>query len=155
MDKYVFIYVLRLTFWLWSTNVLHYVITSWIFYSNRRKILYWHAKIYSYLLRTSTALASCMVLNFIQITIWNITYVGFAAYIYTFIQIYMGSCCYSTFVMLHPFFCKRFGRCRNDCSLSRYVARLADSLFICFLSYMLYIFCRVIRPGPFLRHIYF
>ena len=42
-----------------------------------------------------------------------------------------------------------------DFTLPYHFACLVDLLFICLLSYMSYIFCRVLRPGSFLCYLNF
>ena len=61
----------------WFHHIMHFF-SDWI-----NILLCRSAKIYSYLLSVSATLTSCMVFNFICITIWIITYVRYSIYIYS------------------------------------------------------------------------
>ena len=73
---------------------------------------------------------------------------------YIFVHVSMGSYRYSVFGKVHSFF-QMVGRCRNWLFPSTPISCLVDLQFICFLSYMSHIFCKVLRPGPFLCYLYF
>ena len=123
----------------------------------RKILLFRRASIYSYLLGMLDAMKSCMILIFIRKKIWSIACVGFATHTHTHTHThtYIYICRYlNGFILLFNvqtvtyLFWKWFGRCRNNFSLLCHFSWLVYLRLICFLSYMLYIFHRVLIPGP-------